>query len=115
MRFKQVRPIEYADDGSIKKSGLVQAPQESARGLLVHVDNVDFISPVDGTHIRSSRELVDHNKRHGVSNDLDSLREQTSRANEQIAGLSQRERKDMINDAINQVSSSGYSRRKNYE
>ena len=114
MRFKQVRPAEYADDGSIKKSGLVQASNESARGLLIHVDNVDFISPIDGSHIHNSRELVDHNKKHGVSNDLDSLREQTERAGNKNH-LSRRERKDAINDAMHRVSSSGFSRREQYE
>ena len=83
-------------------------------GVFIHVDDVDFISPVDGTRIRNSRELIDHNKRHGVSNDLDSLREQTARANEPVR-LSKRERKDNIADAFERASSSGFSRRVDYE
>ena len=114
MRSKQIRPTVYAEDGSIKVSCLVECESVQSRGLLIHVDHVDFVSPVDGSHIRTGKQLIDHNKRHGVSNDLDSLREQTQRANETTV-LSKSERKDAINDAMHRVSSSGFSRRVRYE
>ncbi len=88
--------------------------QEPYRGHFVQSSDVDFISPVSGAHIRTRQQLVDHNKRHGVSNDLDSLREQTARANEPVR-LSKRERKDNIADAFERASSSGFSRRVDYE
>lgn len=84
------------------------------RQSIIQVSHVDFVSPVDGSHIRNSRELVEHNKRHGVSNDLDSLREQTARAQEKTP-FSRRERRDAIADSIERASSSGYSRRVPYD
>ena len=113
MKFKQTGATEYAQDGSIKVSAMVPAVQGSARRLLIHINNVDFVSPIDGSHIRNSRQLADHNKRHGVSNDLDSLREQTAKAKPQE--FSVKKRKDDINDAIERASSSGFSRRVRYE
>ncbi len=83
----------------------------------IHVDNVDFVSPIDGSRIRNNRELVSHNRKHGVTNDLDSLREQTQKAR---AGKSEtretaHERKLAIVDAIERASSSGYHRKVEYD
>lgn len=82
----------------------------------IHVDHVDFVSPIDGARIRNSRELIEHNKRHGVSNDLDSLRDQTQKA---MAPKNQtrqdrHERKLAIVDAMERASSSGYNRKVEY-
>ena len=88
--------------------------ERSPRGPFIQTDDVNFISPIDGSHVRSRKQLVDHNKRHGVSNDLDSLREQTARARDPKT-LSSRERKDNIADAYERASSSGFSRRVEYE
>ena len=50
-----------------------------------HKSNVGYdsfepcISPVDGSRIRNRAELVTHNRVHGVTNDIDSLREQGER------------------------------------
>ena len=111
MKFRQTGSAVYADDGSLEKSCLVQV--DTAKNIpRVHIqlNHVDFISPVDGTHIHSRRQLVEHNKRHNVSNDLDSLREQTQRSLE-VTELSPSERKADIRDAIERSQSSGYSRR----
>ena len=88
--------------------------QKTHRGHFVLTSSVDFISPISGEHIRSSRQLAEHNKQHGVSNDLDSLREQTTRAREPVR-LNARERKDNIADAYERASSSGFSRRVEYD
>ena len=37
---------------------------------LIHVFK-DFVSPIDGTRIKNSQQLRDHNERHGVTNYLD--------------------------------------------
>ena len=65
-----------------------------------------YVSPIDGTVIKSRGGLAEHNKRHGVTNDLDHLREQSQRKPE----LSKQERKDAIADAMERVSSSGFHR-----
>ena len=112
--MKQTRPTEYAEDGSILNSGLEEVHQSAYAGHFVQSDNVDFISPVDGTRIDSKRKLDNHNRQHGVSNDLDSLREQTQKAS-QPKTLSPRERKNQIADAYERASSSGFSRRVEYD
>lgn len=61
-------------------------------------DIAPFISPVDGSHITTKRQLESHNRRNGVTNDLDSLKEKTSRhLARQNNGLSKKER---INDLV---------------
>ena len=72
-----------------------------------------FVSPVDGSPISTRQQLADHNKKHGMSNDLDHLREQTQKSNEKKPVGTARERKLAIKDAIDRVSSSGFTRRKN--
>ena len=111
--MKQTRAAEYAEDGSIKISCVEAVFEETFRGHYIQSSDVNFISHIDGTHLKSRRDLVNHNRQHGVSNDLDSLREQTARANEPIR-LSQRERKNNIADAYERASSSGFSRRVEY-
>jgi len=65
--------------------------QDPYRGHYLRISDVDFISPVDGSHIGSRQQLVDHNKKHGVSNDLDSLREQTQREMQRVPNTGSRE------------------------
>ena len=67
-----------------------------------------YISPIDGSVIKSRGGLEEHNKRNGVSNDLDHLREQAQRRPEDS---SKQERKDAIADTIERMSSSGFNRR----
>lgn len=76
----------------------------------------EMISPVTGERIANRAQLLDHNKRTGMTNDLDSLREQTRRENERAPDMgSKHERKLAIKDAIEQRRSSGYNREINYE
>jgi hypothetical protein len=75
-----------------------------------------FTSPIDGTRIANRQQLAEHNRRHGVSNDLDSIREQAKRAQRKGEETPQtrHERKLAIKDAIERVESSGYHRKKQY-
>ena len=69
------------------------APQSAA----VHLPE-SFVSPIDGTIIDSKGKLAAHNKRHGVSNDPDSLREKNEAfKRQQNTPLSKRER---LNDLV---------------
>ncbi len=83
-------------------------------GHYVRRDIEPFVSNVDGSVISGAKGLREHNKRNGVHNDMDFIREQTARANEPKV-LSSHERKGMIADAIERTSSSGFSRRINYQ
>jgi len=76
----------------------------------------ELTSPVTGERIANRAQLLDHNKRTGMTNDLDSLREQTRRENERAPDMgSKHERKLAIKDAMEQRRSSGYNRNINYE
>ena len=73
-----------------------------------------YVSPIDGSVIKSRGGLAEHNKRHGVSNDLDHLREQAQKSNQRDFEVgSKHERKLAIKDAIERASSSGVTRREN--
>lgn len=67
-----------------------------------------YLSPVDGTQIHNNGQLAEHNRRNGVTNDLDHLREQSTK--KPSAKGSKHERKLAIKDAMERVSSSGYKR-----
>ena len=74
-----------------------------------------FISPVDGRRVRTVKELGEHNRRHGVTNDIDSLREQGQRELKRKPNTgNKKERVAALLDAYDQVSSSGFSRRIHY-
>ena len=70
-----------------------------------------FVSPVDGSAITTRGQLADHNRKHGVSNDLDHLREQADRSSNRTEVGTSHERKLAIKDAMERVSSSGFTRR----
>jgi len=71
----------------------------------------EVISPVTGERIASRAQLAEHEKRTGLTNDLDSLRGQTKRENERTVNTgSKHERKLAIKDAIERTRSSGYNR-----
>lgn len=56
-------------------------------------DITPYVSPVDGSVISNKRQLESHNKRNGVTNDLDSLREKTKRYKQgQSADFGKKER-----------------------
>lgn len=76
-----------------------------------------YISPVDGSVISSRSGERAHNKRHGVSNDQDSLREQTEKAGRtrEVSPQERHERKLAIKDSMERVASSGFHRNIRYE
>ena len=90
---------------------LIEVGKTVGTGHFIRGAFVPYVSPVDGTVIRTRSELTDHNKRNGVSNDLDSLREQTQRSNDRTHETGKHERKLAIKDAMERMSSSGYHRR----
>ena len=96
---------------------LIEIIRERSTGAFIRDDIQPYLSPIDGTVISSRSVERQHNTRHGVSNDIDSLREKTQRANErpQQTERDRHERKLAIKDAIERVSSSGYSRQTQYE
>lgn len=63
-----------------KETGKFEEVNRSYSQKLASVtdDLVPFISPVDGSHISTKGELERHNKRNGVTNDIDSLKEKAS-------------------------------------
>tara|TARA_R110000744_G_scaffold262996_1_gene377476 strand:+ start:123 stop:458 length:336 start_codon:yes stop_codon:yes gene_type:complete len=95
----------------------VEVSRERDIGVFIRDDIDPYVSPIDGSVISSRSVERQHNFRHGVSNDMDSLREKTQRRNEKPAETSQdrHERKLAIKDAIERVSSSGFSRKEQYE
>lgn len=75
-----------------------------------------FLSPVDGSRIRTRGELAQHNLKHGVTNDIDSLREQGLRhANRKPDTGPRKERIAALVDAYERVQSSGFGRRIEYD
>ena len=56
---------------------LVEVTRSRSANKAAHVrdDIQSYVSPIDGSIISSRSREREHNKRHGVSNDLDSLKE----------------------------------------
>jgi hypothetical protein len=75
-----------------------------------------FVSPIDGRRVRNVKELTEHNRRHGVTNDIDSLREKGRRElNRKPNTGNKKERVAALVDAYDRVQSSGFSRRIKYD
>lgn len=59
-----------------------------------------YVSPIDGSKIRTRKQEADHNRAHGVTNDLDSLKEQTARHQKRqekpYVGSKEERKKDII-------------------
>jgi|TARA_R110000796_G_scaffold134980_1_gene251098 MFS superfamily sulfate permease-like transporter len=109
------RFVEFDEAGEGTKKGWIEKPKRAMdRSAAIHMDVDAFVSPIDGTIISSRPVLVEHNRRHGVTNDLDSLKEKTSRemarAGNIKAGGTRKERVAEIRNAIERASSSGYHR-----
>jgi len=70
MRYAQTGKTEYAEDGSILRSGF-DAVQEGveAHNHFVHGDITAFRSSVDGSIISDRKQLAEHNRKHGVTQD----------------------------------------------
>ncbi len=96
---------------------LVEIIRERSTGTFIRDDIQPYVSPIDGSVISSRSVERQHNFRHGVSNDLESLKEKTRKQNEQpvMTNRDRHERKLAIKDAIERVSSSGFSRKAQYE
>jgi len=66
-------------DGKLVEKSLAYAQdREKAQAAAVHVFQ-PIRSPIDGSEINSPAQLAEHNRRYGVTNDPDSLKEQTER------------------------------------
>lgn len=64
------------------------------------MDIEPFKSPIDGSIINTRAQLNAHNARHGVSNDLDSLRQKTDEYNKSRTGQMQGSKKERINALV---------------
>lgn len=90
--------------------GFVEVPvHASSRASVapsIRTDVDPFRSPIDGSIIRTRKQLDEHNRRHGVSNDLDSLREKTQQQLQRQANPALRTKKERLNsivEAVNKV------------
>jgi len=109
------RFVEFDEAGEGTKKGWVPKPKgRAAQSASVHMDMDSFVSPIDGTVISSRPVLEEHNRRHGVTNDLDNLREKTAREMARAGNItpegSRKERIETIRNSIERASYSGYRR-----
>lgn len=103
----------YVQDASGK---FIEKVRTHNRVHAVMDDSIDFISPIDGSHISGNRQLREHNKRHGVSNDLDSLKSQAQQSlARDPAGGQRKERTTALLDSWDRTQSSGFSREIKYD
>lgn len=105
----------WVQDAKTGKLREVTKERVSRHNLAIHSFS-PVISPVTGEHIRSATQLREHEKRTGMTNDLDSLREQAQR--ESTRKHKTGTRQDRLNgllDSWERAESSGYSRRVEYE
>jgi len=109
MRWRQC-----AKTGEFIPIGAGHAANKAAN---VRSDIAPYVSPVDNSVISGRRAEREHNIRHGVSNDLDSLREQAAKSNqprtETVA--TRHARKLAIKDSMERAESSGFHRHINYD
>lgn len=103
------------------KDGLVEVfrGQSASVAPSIRMGIEPFQSPIDGSVISTRAQLAAHNTRHGVTNDLDSLREKTKLhlANQQSHGTSAGDKKERINtliEAYDRASASGFGRHRQY-
>jgi hypothetical protein len=102
------------------KEGMVEVIREAPSASStpsIHGDIEPFKSPIDGTIVNTRAQLTAHNTRHGVSNDLDSLRAQTqkylaSRGQEQKN--SKQERINTLIEMYDRASSPDFNRNTQY-
>lgn len=101
----------WRQDATTGKLVEITAPAQSGDGFYINGPFEPLVSPIDGSRIRNRQQLVEHNRRHGVTNDLDSLREKSQRSlNKTPYTGTKAERTAAIVDAIERTQSSGYSR-----
>tara|TARA_R110000803_G_scaffold27833_5_gene64791 strand:- start:630 stop:959 length:330 start_codon:yes stop_codon:yes gene_type:complete len=104
----------YRQDSETGK--LVEIIQQKPKAIhAIHVMD-PFVSHVDGSTIRNSQDLKNHNRQHNVSNDPDLLKEQVARSNNRTHEVgTKKERVAHILDAIERTQSSGFHRHVQYE
>ena len=111
MRYRQTGKTEYDSKGKIIRSGVSKLSDGSTdRHHFVGGVFESIVSPIDGRVISNREQLANHNRQHGVTNDLDSLKEQSARSR-QTKEYSRQDRIAVIRDAVERVQSSGYNRR----
>lgn len=97
-----------------KKTWVEKPRKETRRFHHIHVDIGPFVSPVDSSVVNGRADLREHNKRHNVTNDLDSLKEQGQRELSRAANIrpagTRRERIALIRDEFERHQSSGNNR-----
>ena len=102
------------------KDGLVEieVSQNIPLAPSIRKDIEPFKSPIDGRIISSRVQLENHNRQHGVSNDLDSLRENTKKHLERgrrQPAEAKRERINALIDSYDKTQSSSHQRQGQYE
>jgi MFS superfamily sulfate permease-like transporter len=97
-----------------KKTWVEKPRKTAARFHSVHGDIDTFVSPVDSSVVNGRADLREHNKRHNVINDLDSIKEQSqrelSRAAKHPTAGTRRERIALIRDEFERHQSTGNNR-----
>lgn len=104
----------------ITENGVVpiDEPFRPIEAPYIRGDFKPFVSPVDGSVINTSRDLANHNKRHGVSNDPDSLLEKTTQYLDSYGKVDESqkgERIDALVEAYDRASVPGFNRKKEHE
>jgi hypothetical protein len=102
----------YDEQG--KKTWVEKPRKAAARFHSVHSDIDTFVSPVDSSVVNGRADLREHERRTGLTNDPDSLREQSARelaraAKHPTAGT-RRERIELIRQEFERHQSSGNNR-----
>lgn len=110
MRYVQTGKTEYAEDGSILRSG-VNAVSGGDEAHLHFIGGafVPFNSPIDGRYISNGKDLERHNRKHKVINDLDQIHQKTADHQKLHVGSTTAERKAAIRDTMERMQSSGYN------
>ena len=95
----------------------VEKPKRKSRLHFVRGDSDSFVSPVNGDIVTGNRQLREHEKRTGMTNDLDSLREQAANSGKTAAPTTRQRRdmRDTIADSMERASSSGFHREVRYD
>ncbi len=104
------------------KEGLVEVTRgtpSSSKSANIRMDIEPFKSPIDGTIVNTRAQLLAHNQRHGVTNDLDSLKEKTRihLNSQQGHGKGETSKKERINalvEAYDRASTAGFGRNVQY-
>jgi hypothetical protein len=104
----------WGEDEQGKKTWVEKPKKQTSGHHSVHLDLDAFVSPVDSGVIDGRSALREHNKRHNVTNDPDSLREQGQRELARAGNIrpegTRRERIELIKQEFERAESSGNNR-----